>query len=73
MGNGDYITLFKGMNLPSFWRVHLQRLMDAIVIVVLKVRSENPFQVPFVENDDAVEALPADRSDQTFTIRILPW
>ena len=29
--------------------------------------------MPFIENDDAVEALPADRSDQTFTIRILPW
>ena len=28
--------------------------------------------MPFIENDDVVEALPADRSDQTLAVRILP-
>ena len=29
--------------------------------------------MPFVENDDVVEALPPDRSDQTLAVWILPW
>ena len=41
-------------------------------MVVGRVAAKNPKEVPFVENDDVVEALPADRSDQTFTIRIPP-
>lgn len=41
-------------------------------MIVGRVASKNPHEVSFTENDDLVEALPADRSDQTLAVRILP-
>ena len=60
MGNGDYVTLFEGLILPSLWRVLLKRLMGAIVIVVLEVFLQNPTEMRFAEDDDPVQTLSAD-------------
>ena len=41
-------------------------------MVVARVAAKNPHEVAFVQDDDMVEALSPDRSDQTFIKRILP-
>ena len=42
------------------------------IVVVVEVILENAVQMPFVEHDHVVEALPAYRTDDSFTIWILP-
>jgi hypothetical protein len=72
MGKDDYITLFEGMILSSFRSVHLQRLMDAIVIVVLEVLLDNATEMCFPEDDDPNGALSADAAIDSLPVSILP-
>src|SRR5215831_6263402 len=46
--------------------------MRARLLVVLKIASQNPPQRPLVPHDDVIQALPPNRSDQSFHIWILP-
>ena len=39
-------------------------------MVEVKVASQNPPEVLFVQDDDVVQALPAHRSDQPFRVRV---
>ena len=41
-------------------------------MIVVEVSSENPQQVLFIENDEMIEALATDRSDDSLDVRILP-
>ncbi len=52
--------MFGRLNFPSFWHVHLKRLMDAVVIVVLEVFLQNPTEMRFAEDDDPGQTLSAD-------------
>ena len=72
MRNGDYIALFDGLIHPSLWRVHLQRLMDAVAIVVLEVFLQNPMEMGFTEDDDPVQTFSADTAVESLGIWILP-
>ncbi len=45
--------------------------MCSAVVVVIEVSSEGPLQVPIMEHDHVVEALPTYRADDSFTIWIL--
>ena len=56
----DQIALFGRLNFPSLWRVHLQGLMDAVVIVVLEVLLQNPTEMSFAEDDNLVQTFSAD-------------
>ncbi len=38
-------------------------------MVVVEVSSENPQQVPFVENDEMIKALATDRPDDSLNVR----
>src|SRR5215470_16882506 len=46
--------------------------MGARLLVVLKIASQNPPQRPLVPHNDVIQALPPNRSDQSFHIWILP-
>ena len=46
--------------------------MRAGLIVVIEVARQHMTQMPLSEYDDVVQALPADRADQTLRIPILP-
>ena len=41
-------------------------------MVIVKVASENPSKVTLVENNDVMEALAADRADESLDVRRLP-
>jgi hypothetical protein len=46
--------------------------MRARLLVVMKIASQNPPQRRLVPHNDVIQALPANRSDQSFHIWILP-
>lgn len=50
----------------------MQRQVRSRMMIVVEVRSKNPQQVPFVENDDMIEALSTDGTDQPLNEWILP-
>ena len=47
--------------------------MSAGFVVVAQVRQQYVTQMAFAEYDDMIDAFPADRTDQAFSISVLPW
>ena len=41
-------------------------------VVVSEIGTQGSFQMPRVEDDEMVQAVPADRADQAFDVGILP-
>jgi hypothetical protein len=69
-----------GNNLPLFGWLHgscnrgipLQRQMRAGFVVVREVLGQNAAQVLLVQHYHVIQALAADRADDSFSVRILP-
>ena len=61
------------LNFAKLRRVLLQRSMRSGFVVIIGVSSQRSAQMRFARNDQMIEALTADRPDQPFGIRILPW
>src|SRR6478609_5943015 len=47
--------------------------MCACFIVVVHVRQQRVAKMAFADYDDMIDAFPADRTDQPFSISVLPW
>ena len=47
--------------------------MSASPVVILHIREEYLAQVSLAEYDDMIKAFPSDRTDQPFSMSILPW
>src|SRR5665811_1337204 len=52
--------------------VLVQRSMSPRLIIIGGICAEDSAQVRFTEHDHVVQALPADRADESFNIGILP-
>ena len=57
---------------PPVWRGLLEREMGSGAVIVREVRGQDATQVAFAQNDDMIEALTPDRTDEPFHERILP-
>src|SRR5262249_40327504 len=49
-----------------------KREMRSGVVMVSKIARQHAAQMALVEDDDVIQAFPADRTDQTLNIRVLP-
>jgi len=58
-----------GSRLPA---VHGERAVATPAVVMLEVVAEEPPQVPFVEDNDLVQALSANAADHSLDERVLP-
>jgi hypothetical protein len=47
--------------------------MCAYLIVVFHVRQQYVTKMSLAQDDDMIDAFPADRTDQPFSISVLPW
>src|SRR3989442_7587070 len=65
---------------PARWRLHfapmravvVEGLMRARGVVVLEATAQQAAEMPFVEHDDAIEAFPSNRPDDSLAELILP-
>lgn len=57
---------------PMARRILPQGQMRSVFIVVVGVAGEDAAQMGFAEDDDVIEALPADRADQSLRMPVLP-
>src|SRR6202021_2175449 len=46
--------------------------MRAYLIIIFEIRQKDMTEVPLSEHDNVVKAFPSDRTDQPFSISILP-
>ena len=53
-------------------RVHVQRSMDSIAMIVAQVWLEYTLEMPLVQHDDIIEELSADTADHPLDVGILP-
>ena len=60
------------LNRARNWCIFAQRLMRSDVVIVACVRSQDPAQMRLTKNDDMIQTLAANRSDQPFGEAILP-
>ena len=57
---------------PRDWSILVQRAMRSDAVVVMGIRFQNPTQMRLAQNNDVVQTLTPDRSDQPFGNTILP-
>jgi hypothetical protein len=56
--------LTKPLNGPTVRRILVQRQMRSVFVVIAGVGTKDSTQVAGAEDDDVIEAIPADRADQ---------
>jgi hypothetical protein len=61
-----------GLYGPSYWRILVQSEVGPHRIMILLVGTKDIAQMSFTEDDDMVETFASDRTDQAFSISILP-
>src|SRR5437868_2314193 len=47
--------------------------MRASLVVIIHIRQQHVTEMPLAEHNNVVKALPSDRTDQSFSISVLPW
>ena len=71
-GQRDYISVLGGLDGPRVRGIFIQRQVSSGDMVIVEVIAKDSAQVPFVEDYHMIEALSANRSDNTFHIWVLP-
>ena len=64
--------LTETLDRPMTWRILAQGQMRSQFVVIPAVGRKDPAQVGLAEDDDVIEALPADRTDQPLRMPVLP-
>jgi len=66
------IDLAEPLRRPMARRILVKRQMRSDFVVIPGVGRKNPAQMGVAEDDDVIEAFPADRADQSLRMPILP-
>ena len=64
--------LAKALDRPMARRILAQGQMRSQFVVIVGVGRKDPAQMGLAEDNDVIEALPADRTDQSLRMPILP-
>src|SRR4029077_1309719 len=70
--DGQSSELAEPLRLSTAWRILPQGQMRSQFVVVAGVANKDPAQMGLAEDDDVIEAFPADRSDQSLRMPVLP-
>ena len=55
------------------WQILVQGEMRSEFVVIAGVGRKNPAQMYLAQDDNVIEAFPADRADQLLRMPVLPW
>jgi hypothetical protein len=64
--------LAKPLDRPTAWRILVQRQVRSDFVVVAGIAGKDPAQMGLAEDDDVIEAFPADRADEPLRMPVLP-
>ena len=68
----DDVPHLRHLDRSRFGRVLVQRKMRSRPVVIREVRAQQSPQMRLIDNDDVIEKLSTNRSDQALDVRILP-
>jgi hypothetical protein len=68
----DDATGVRRFDSPRDWRVSVERHVRAVLVVVSGVRSNQSQQVALAKDDDTVEYLTPERTDEPLRVSVLP-
>jgi hypothetical protein len=57
---------------PRHWTIHVQRPVRAPVMIILEVTSQEPSQMPLVQDDHVIQALATDAPDEPLDVGVSP-
>ena len=64
--------LAEPLDRPMARRILVQGQMRSQFVVIAGIGRKDPAQVGLAEDDDVIEAFPADRADQSLRMSVLP-
>ena len=64
--------LAEPLHLSTAWRILPEGQMRSEFVVIAGVGSKDAARVGLTEDDDVIEAFPADRADQSLRMPVLP-
>jgi len=64
--------LAEPLDRPTVWRILVQGQMCPALVVIGGVGRNDPTQMAFAEDNGMIEALSADRADQSLHMPVLP-
>ena len=67
------LTQFRRFFVATHWRVTVKTLVRSMLVVILKILGQGSSKMPIAQYDCLVKTFPADRTDQSFDVSILPW
>jgi hypothetical protein len=71
-GDSEDVTDRRRLQRPGIWRIFRQCQMGPCPMIVGEVSRQHAAQMRFADDEDVIEALAADGSDQSLHVRILP-
>ena len=72
LGDRDDVTQRRRLGRSGVWRIFGQRQMRPCPMIVGEVSRQHAAQMRLAEDDDVIQTLAADGSDQPLHVRILP-
>ena len=68
----DHALQLRRLRWSPLWGVFIQGEMHSGAIAVVHIAGEDPFEMALSQNDGVIQALPPNRANRTFSVRILP-
>ena len=70
--DGERFDTSDSLDLARDRRIFVKRPMRSDFVIIARIGSQDPAEMRLTKNDDMIEALAADRPDQSFGKAILP-
>ena len=68
----DHALQLRRLRWSPLWGVFIQGEVRSGATVVVHIAGEDPFEMALSQNDRVIQALPPNRANHTFSVRILP-
>jgi hypothetical protein len=72
LGEGNNIACGGKLHATRPWAVFVEREMRSGIMMILKVARQDVTQMTLVEDDNMIQALTTDRTDEMLDVGVLP-
>ena len=71
--NLDHVTERERLDRSTDRRIFFKRQMRTVPFVVFEIVLQDPAQPGLMEDNDVIQTLPSNGTDQAFRVGLLPW
>jgi len=73
LGNCDDVSLMGRRHSARDGRIFRQSQMRSRLVIIDEIVFQDPAEMPCIEDDHVIKALPTDRTYNAFDVAVLPW